>query len=67
MVKNITAQNQFINFWIGGNVVDFIRKLLFFFRVSDEEWEQYIQPNMRGEVICRECYDFIKSVIDNHG
>ena len=36
-----------------------------FFHVSDEEWEQYIQPDRRHEVICRECYDYIKSVIDS--
>ena len=35
-----------------------------FFHVSDEEWRYYIQPNMRSEVICRKCYDWIKGRID---
>jgi hypothetical protein len=34
------------------------------FMVPDEEWEYYIQPDMRNKVICRECLDFIEQVID---
>jgi len=34
------------------------------FMVSDEEWEHYIQINMRDAVICRPCYKHIKQVID---
>ena len=34
------------------------------FVVSDDEWNFYIQPNMRDKVICRKCYDYIKRVID---
>ena len=34
------------------------------FMVPDEEWEHYIESGMRDNVICRECYDFIKKVID---
>lgn len=35
------------------------------FMVPDEEWENYIQIDMRKEVICRKCYNWIKSVIDS--
>lgn len=35
-----------------------------FFTVPDEEWERYIQPNMRGKVLCKTCYEYIKDVID---
>jgi hypothetical protein len=35
-----------------------------FFRVPDEEWERYIQPDMRDAIICKECFDFIKHVIN---
>ncbi len=35
------------------------------FHVPDKEWERYISPNMRKTVICKECYNFIKEVIDN--
>jgi hypothetical protein len=35
-----------------------------FFRVPDEDWKHYIQPDMQGEVLCFECYQFIKQVID---
>ena len=34
------------------------------FSVPDEEWNHYIQPDMRGTVICLACYDHIKSLID---
>lgn len=34
-----------------------------FFRVSDEEWTRYIEPEHRYDVVCTECYEFIKSVI----
>ncbi|MCZ7603139.1 MAG: hypothetical protein M5R37_09735 [Melioribacteraceae bacterium] len=34
------------------------------FRVDDREWEYYIQPDKRKEIICEECYNFIKEVID---
>lgn len=35
-----------------------------FFRVSDEEWAHYIQPDKRDEVVCLECYEWIKQVIN---
>lgn len=35
-----------------------------FFRVSDEEWQHYIEPQIRDKVICIDCYQFIKKVID---
>ena len=31
----------------------------------NEEWNHYIQPNKQREIICRECYDFIKEAIDS--
>jgi len=34
------------------------------FRVSDEEWEKYIEPAMRGHMICGSCWDWIKKVTD---
>jgi hypothetical protein len=34
-----------------------------FFMVPDEEWQHYIEIGMRDEIICRPCYDFIKTVI----
>lgn len=37
-----------------------------FFRVPDEEWEHYIEPAMRGKILCRSCYDAIKQLIDVH-
>lgn len=36
-----------------------------FFDVPKEEWEYYIQPDMRKEVICKTCYEHIKQVIDS--
>ncbi len=35
-----------------------------FFKVKDEEWRHYIQPDKRRTIICRECYDYIKAAID---
>lgn len=35
------------------------------FQVPTPEWERYIEIGHRGNVLCRECYDFIKEVIDN--
>ena len=37
------------------------------FMVPDEEWERYVAPRQRGEVICRPCYDEIKTLIDRAG
>jgi len=34
------------------------------FKVPDEEWQKYIQPDKRGGVVCRKCYDHIKEMID---
>ena len=33
------------------------------FHVPDEEWEKYIQPDMRKKIICQKCYDEIKTLI----
>lgn len=34
-----------------------------FFMVPDEEWNKYIQPDKRDKILCRECYNDIKSII----
>lgn len=34
------------------------------FRVPDEEWEKYIPLEHRGDMLCKECYDLIKEMID---
>jgi hypothetical protein len=34
------------------------------FRVPDEEWEKYVEPEMRGRLLCAECYGWIKRAID---
>ena len=34
------------------------------FHVPDAEWEHYIEPGMRSQVLCRECYDYIRRVTD---
>ena len=34
------------------------------FMVEDEEWEKYIIPGVRDEVICWDCYQKIKRLID---
>jgi len=34
------------------------------FVVPNEEWEHYIQQNARDLILCRECYDWIKSLVD---
>jgi len=35
-----------------------------FFRVPDEEWQKYVEPAMRGQVLCRTCYDWIRAAVD---
>jgi hypothetical protein len=37
------------------------------FHVPDAEWDAYIQKDMRDQVLCRRCYDWIKAVIDREG
>jgi hypothetical protein len=34
------------------------------FMVPDEEWERYIEPRMRQEMLCKACYKQIKEWID---
>jgi hypothetical protein len=34
------------------------------FMVPDEEWEKYIEPGKRDRVVCRKCYEYIKSLIE---
>lgn len=36
------------------------------FMVPDKEWNYYIEKNERKQVICHECYDYIKRVIDEN-
>jgi hypothetical protein len=35
-----------------------------FFRVPDRVWKAYVQLDMRDEVLCRPCFDFIREAID---
>jgi hypothetical protein len=34
------------------------------FRVPDEEWQRYVEPSMRREMLCKSCFDQIKAWID---
>ena len=36
------------------------------FIVSNQEWERYIEISERKQVICRNCYDYIKALIDEN-
>jgi hypothetical protein len=36
-----------------------------FFKVSDEEWEKYIQRDKRNSILCKDCYNDIKQLIDS--
>src|SRR5262249_17509173 len=35
------------------------------FSVPDEEWERYVEPEMRREMLCEACYRQIKAWIDD--
>ena len=35
-----------------------------FFRVPDVEWQHYIQMDKQRDIICRDCYDEIKALIE---
>jgi hypothetical protein len=35
------------------------------FNVPDEEWAHYIEPEMRGQMLCQACYAQIKDWIDD--
>jgi len=37
------------------------------FMVPDEEWERYIEPRMRGKMLCEACYTQIKEWVDGPG
>jgi hypothetical protein len=39
----------------------------FLFTVPDEDWQKYIDPRQRCEVICRDCYLDIRTLIDVAG
>jgi len=34
------------------------------FMVPEKEWNHYIQLDMRDSVLCRECYDYIVTIVD---
>jgi len=34
------------------------------FHVPDDEWQRYVEPRMRGEMLCETCFTQIKSWID---
>lgn len=37
-----------------------------FFMVSNKEWEKYIEPDHRNDIICESCYKIIKNLIDKY-
>lgn len=37
-----------------------------FFTVPDEEWNKYIQIDKRNEMLCRDCWNTIKALIDTN-
>lgn len=37
------------------------------FKVPDEEWKKYVAPGERGKILCQQCYDEIKLLIDTKG
>lgn len=37
-----------------------------FFKVSDKEWEKYIQRDKRDSILCIDCYHEIKQLIDSN-
>jgi hypothetical protein len=37
------------------------------FMVTNQEWEHYIEPEQRNNVICKVCYEYIKACIDVGG
>lgn len=37
------------------------------FHVSDEEWDKYVEPAMRGDMLCIDCWEWIKSAVDGVG
>jgi len=37
-----------------------------FCKVPDEEWERYVEPRIRKGVLCRECYGWIKLLVDRY-
>jgi hypothetical protein len=37
-----------------------------FFRVSDDEWERYVEIDMRRSILCKACYAYIKQVTNQH-
>lgn len=36
------------------------------FKVSDDEWEKYVQFDARKKMLCKNCYDGIKRLIDKN-
>ncbi len=38
-----------------------------FFKVSDEEWNRYVQKSKRGSILCKKCYAKIKKMVDKGG
>jgi hypothetical protein len=35
------------------------------FRVTDREWEKYVEPFMRSEMLCIGCWEWIKAAVDD--
>ena len=34
------------------------------FMVPNEEWARYVEPGKRDEMLCRDCWNFIKAAVD---
>ena len=37
-----------------------------FFMVDEAVWDHYIEPRQRDKVICRQCFEFIREMTDQH-
>jgi hypothetical protein len=37
------------------------------FQVPDVEWETYVEPARRGDMLCHRCVDEIKFLVDTNG
>jgi len=36
------------------------------FKISDEEWNTYVERSQRHKILCKKCYNKIKQLIDKH-
>ena len=38
-----------------------------FFRVPDEEWRRFVPVSLQRDVLCQECYTFVRTQVESHG